>query len=382
MAILAAKNGNAIDCFIPVSKQSITEQDREAVVKALRGEVITRGSEVEKFERDVACYCRAKYAVSFNSGTTALHAAYFAAKLQPENKVLTSPNTFVGTFVGAMHQKARVMFGDIDLSNGNLDLSKEIEPAEFIVPVHFSGIPLAIEKLRKIAPNAVIIEDAAHALGAKYSEELPVGSCYASDMTVFSFHPAKSITTGEGGMVTTNCPHHYQRLKLFRNNGIVREISSPPYPGFYQVEEPTGNYHLTEFQAALGSSQMSRVDAFISKRKKLVKIYREFFSGKEEIQLFSETFDSFSSHHLFVMMIDFEKLKITRTQVMERLKEKNIGTQVHYIPAYRHPIFKEKTYLPNMEIYYNQALTLPLYYDMECDIVEYVSEQILKILYV
>lgn len=368
--------------FIPVSRQSINDEDNKAVLNALKQDVITRGSYVEKFENDVASYCKAKFAVCFNNGTSALQATYFAAGVQPKQKVITSPNTFVGTFVGAMNYKAQVIFGDIDLSSGNLDIfNNDFSNADLIVPVHFSGIPLDIEKLRKMAPNIIIVEDAAHALGATYQAGEHVGSCYASDMTVFSFHPAKSITTGEGGMVTTNCPNYYQRLKLFRNNGIVRDLKTSPYPGFYRVDESTGNYNITDFQAALGSSQMMRLNSFINKRRQLVSIYRELLGGKEEITFFAKEYDKNSSHHLFVVMIDFERLKITRRQLMERLREKNIGTQVHYIPAYRHPICEGKGHLSNMETYYKRAVTLPLYYDMESNTVEYVSEQILKVLY-
>ncbi len=356
--------------FIPICKQNISEQDKAAVQEALSDDMITRGKRVEQFETDFSTYCGSDFAVSFNSGTSALQAAYFAANVMQDDLVVTTPNTFVGTFVGALNHGAQVRFTDIDPTTGNMDLSnEELTNAKVITPVHFSGIPVDVKSLRT---NALIIEDAAHALGALDREGNKVGACVYSDMTVFSFHPAKSITTGEGGMVTTNDPDLYEKLKLFRNNGMVRCNSS--YPGYYEVEAVTGNYHLTEFQAALGSSQLRRVDDFVQKRRALVKVYREAFA---DLTLLSDEFDSLSSHHLFIALIDY---KSTRKAVMEALRERGVGTQVHYMPAYHHPIFSGQPTQPKMETYFQQALTLPLYYDMSEETAQYVATQLLEVL--
>lgn len=362
--------------FIPYAKQSINRKDCEAVLEALQADVITRGEYVIRFENSIAKYCGAKYAVCFSSGTTALHAAYFAAGIRPSYQVTTSPNTFIGTFVGAMALGGEINFVDIRLENGNLDTA-QIEEKEhhIIAPVHFSGIPVDIRDLREKFPKAILIEDAAHALGSYSKEGIPIGSCSYSDMTVLSFHPAKTITTGEGGMVTTNKEDYCERLKLFRNNGITRDDET--FPGCYRVEMASGNYNFTDFQAALGLSQLGRITEFVSKRKKLVETYRHFLQGIEAIRLFSPQFDSLSAHHLFVVQIDFSTLRITRKELMHRLRSKNIGTQVHYIPAYHHPLVRKIDPCPQMERYFSEALTLPLYFDLEPATVEMICDELI-----
>lgn len=384
--------------FLPYAKQSIQEEDRQAVSAALNEELITRGPLVKHFEESIAAYCNVPYAVAFNSGSSALAAAYFAARINDFDRVITSPNTFIATLGAAIQQGARPFFVDVDRDTGNLDLAKLAEVLRFqstrgrpfIVPVHFSGIPVDMSALDRLIhhPEAIVIEDAAHALGSIYPSGEKVGSCAYSQMTVFSFHPAKTITTGEGGMVMTRDEELFHRLQLFRDNGIERNepyLSRPSALGYYEAQAITGNFHLTSFQAALGVSQFRRLDAFVSKRRTLVNRYRQNLGHVSQIKLFSQSHFENTAFHLFVVQIDFAACKIGRQEVMRQLKMKGIGSQVHYIPLYYHPIIKsdeelEKGKCPEMGVYYSQALTLPLYFDLQEEDVDRICKDLLSIL--
>jgi dTDP-4-amino-4,6-dideoxygalactose transaminase len=387
-----------VENFLPYAKPSLNAADKQEVSKALETYVITRGPTVEAFEKAMADYCQAKYAVAFTNGSAALMAAYFAAQMGPQDKLITTPNTFVATAGAAMLRGVSPIFLDIDRSSGNMDL-KQLEHTlsrplsrgrMCIAPVHFAGIPIDMQKMDQMVrnPDVVIIEDAAHALGSTYATGERIGSCTWSQMTVFSFHPAKTITTGEGGLVTTQDEALYHRLKLYRNNGIestVPYLEGQEAPGYYEVTDLTGNFNFTEFQAALGLSQLTRLESFIQKRRELIKLYRDLLKGLPHIQMFSESYDPYTAYHLCVVQIDFEAYKITRTALMNKLREKNIGTQVHYIPVYYHPYFKKvcgeiSEYFPEMEKYYSQALSLPLYYDLRPEDVEYVVTTLKKVL--
>jgi dTDP-4-amino-4,6-dideoxygalactose transaminase len=379
--------------FIPYAKQSIDKVDIQAAVKALENDIVTRGCLVEEFEKTVAEFCGAKYAVAFNSGSTALFAASFAAKINAFDHFITSPNTFVATATAGTQRDAKLHLIDIDRNNGLMDLQKlkaflkELRLTRgrlIITPVHFAGITLDMRELNKIInfPDTIVIEDAAHAIGSTYPSGENVGSCHYSDMTIFSFHPAKTITTLEGGMVTTNSEELKEALKLYRNNGIQREnLESSLYPGYYEVISEGGNYHLTELQAALGLSQLNRMDTFIKKRRELVKLYRTQFTSLPQVRLFSESYDERSAYHLFVIQMDYKALKTTRSEVMKKLKEKGIGTQVHYIPLYKQPIFtKNDSVLDEMEHYFDEALTLPLYYDLTEEEVVFIVKTLKEVL--
>ncbi len=388
--------------FIPYARQSINAADIAEVGRALSGDVITRGACVEAFEKAMALYCGAQYAVAFNSGTSALLAAGYAAKISASDCLITTPNTFVATVAMGMQRQAAPILVDIDRDTGNLDLQQvEHTLAErrssrgktIIAPVHFAGIPVDMQRLDRMvrSPDAVVIEDAAHALGSRYLDGQMVGCCAWSQMTIFSFHPAKTITTGEGGLVTTNDPDLYHRLRLFRNNGIERDPSrlradvSAQYNGYYETQDLTCNYNFTDFQAALGLSQLQRIDQFIVKRRELMSHYRRLLHEVPNIRLFTADHDAKTAFHLCVMQIDFAYYNISRAQVIAQLREEGVGVQVHYIPLYRHPCFQRacgdiSEYFPNMEGYYAQALSFPLYYDLSMEDVEYVVQKLKDIL--
>jgi UDP-4-amino-4,6-dideoxy-N-acetyl-beta-L-altrosamine transaminase len=369
--------------FLPYAKQSISREDIEQVMQSLQAPIITRGPKVEEFEKAFADYCGAAYAVAFNNATSALFAACDAVKCGPQDQLLLTPNTFVATATAGVRCEATPVFVDIDRTSGNMNLAqveqhlkqRRSRGRHIILPVHFSGIPVDMIQLDRTItdPNAIVIEDAAHALGSCYSDGQRVGCCAYSAMTIFSFHPAKTITTGEGGMVTTNNPELYHQLKLLRNVGIEKEakhLHETPGPWYCEVQALSGNYHMTEMQAALGLSQLQRLDAFIAKRQKLVSLYREELSNLAGIRLFEGDEEKRVCPHLFVVQIDYPSRKTTRAAVMDKLHHEGIGTQVHYIPLYSHPYFKksygeQQEHFPEMEAYYAQALSLPLYYEME-----------------
>lgn len=384
--------------FLPYAKQSIQEEDIQAVSDALKGEWITRGPLVQEFEYAVASYCQAPYAVAFSSGTAALMAAYFAASLNPFDRLISTPNTFIATVGAAVQMGIQPLFVDIDRYSGNLDFTQistyskliSTRGRPFIVPVHFSGIAIDMAALNRhiFHPDSIIIEDAAHALGSDYPTGEKVGSCIFSHMTVFSFHPAKILTTGEGGLVTTRDPELYHRLQLYRNNGIERSapyITKPEAPGYYEVQTITGNFNFTSFQAALGLSQLKRLNEFIAKRRLLVNVYRKHLANIPSITLFTDEHDAYSAFHLFVIQIDFEACHTTREEIMQALHKKGIGTQVHYIPLYHHPVFRrdvlqEKFKYFNTELYYQQALSLPLYVDLTEAHVDWICKELLDLI--
>ena len=386
------------ETFLPYARQSIDNADIQAVSEVLTAATITRGPKVEAFEQAIANYCGAKYAVAFNSGSSALFAACYAADLRANDRVITTPNTFVATIGAAMHFQAPPVFVDIDRSTGNLALDlvdfnlnhPSTRGRTIVMPVHFSGIPIDMQQLDSLIcnPDTIVIEDAAHALGSRFKDGQMVGSCAWSQMTVFSFHPAKTITTGEGGLVTTNDKGLCHKLRLYRNNGIERDpgyLEGEPAPWYYEVKGITGNFNFTEMQAALGLSQLNRLDAFIVKRRQLVEEYRKLLKDVLHVRLFTSEFDQASAFHLFVVQIDFKAFNTDRVSIMEKLKERGIGTQVHYIPVYRHPFLSKAIrditdYFPNMEAYYSEALTLPLYFDLTLEDVGRVVKTLREVL--
>ncbi len=386
--------------FIPYARQSIDTNDAASVQNALMSHWITRGEQVETFEHEIASYCGAKYAVAFNSGTSALMASCYAAKVDPSDRLITTSNSFIASVGAGIRFGAKPIFVDIDLANGNFDIEQVIinanQPSSrgraVIVAVHFAGVPVDMYRLdQKITdPNTVIIEDAAQALGSSYYSQGPkVGSCLWSAMTVFSFHPAKIITTGEGGMVTTNDEELWHRLKLFRNNGIERDpkyLEGLPPLWYYEVRDITDNHNFTEFQAALGRSQFKRLEQFSKRRLELMKLYSDKLRPHPYIKLLTPEFKDSIAFHLCVALIDFSSFGITRNEFMRALLAKNIGTQVHYIPLYRHPYFvkkygETKDCFPAMEEYYSKAISLPLYFGLNNEDIERVVSTLVEVLH-
>lgn len=379
--------------FLPYAAQVISDADRKAVFDSLEAKMITRGETVSKFEEAIASYCGAQYAVAFNSGSSALAAAYWAVEVGPADQVVTTSNSYVATVGSAIQFGATPAFVDIECESGNLDLGQLISNIPYqstrgkvvLTPVHYAGIAVDLNRLHTAASryNCVIIEDAAQALGSHYPTGEKVGSCCYSDLTIFSFHPAKIITTGEGGAALTNNKDLYRRLKQYRNNGITRDLPNAPGPWYYEVDELTGNYHFTDFQAALGLSQLSQLDHFISNRQKLVEHYYSKLKDHPHIEIAPPR--SQTAYHLAVVQIDYSACNTTRKALMENLYQEGIGTQVHYIPLYLHPALIKRCgsieeYFPNANAFYAKALSLPLYSSLTTSDVDRICDTLIQAL--
>lgn len=371
------------DKFLPYGRQWIDDDDIQAVVDVLKSDYLTTGPKIAEFEQAFAEYVGAKYAVAVSNGTAALHAAAFVAGIHEGDEVITSPITFAASANCVLYLGGRPIFADIDSKTYNIDpmeIRKQITPkTKAIIPVHFTGQPVDLDEVHSIADkyHLVVIEDAAHALGAEYKGKRIGG---LSDMTIFSFHPVKQITTGEGGMVTTNNPDYYQKLLLFRTHGITRDktlLLQNEGDWYYEQQELGFNYRMTDFQAALGLSQLKKVDMFLKRRRELADIYNQSLQNIPGVLLPYQTPNCNSSWHLYVIQIGDEAVR-SRREVYDGLKKANIGVNVHYIPVYFHPYYQALGYpkglCPNAETYYQRALTLPLFPGMsERDALEVVE---------
>lgn len=371
--------------YIPYGRQSIDEEDIRAVEEVLRSDYITTGPKISEFEQKVCEYTGAKYAVAIANGTAALHAACFAAGIGEGDEVITTPITFAASANCAFYCGARPVFADIKPDTYNIDpedIRRKITPrTKAIIAVHFTGQPCEMDEIQAIADEygLTVIEDAAHALGADYKGKR-IGSI--SDMTTFSFHPVKHITTGEGGMITTNDEKLYQRLKLFRSHGITRDsevMTRNDGAWFYQQMDLGYNYRITDIQCALGVSQLKRLNQFVARRRELVKRYNEAFADLPEIICPAQKEGCHNSYHLYVIQVEH------RDEVFAKLREANIGVNVHYIPVYQHPYYQEHGYrevcCQNAEEYYRRAITLPLFPELADEEQEYVIEQVKKAVY-
>lgn len=366
--------------FIPYGRQSISEEDIQAVVDVLRSDYLTTGPKVTEFENTVANYVGAKYAVAVSNGTAALHIACLAAEIQPEDEVIVSPITFAASANCVLYCGGKPVFADIKPDTYNIDPEdverKITSRTKAIIAVHYTGQPCEMDEITAIAKkhNLVVIEDGAQVISGEYKGK-KIGSI--SDMTTFSFHPVKPVTTGEGGMVTTNNEELYQRLKLFHTHGITREESLLTHnegPWYYEQLELGYNYRITDIQCALGISQMKRLDQFAAHRRKLAHRYNEAFACCKDIVTPYQHPDCLSSYHLYMIQVPTEH----RREIFENLRNKGIGVNVHYIPVYKLPYYQQHGYqntcCPNAEAFYARAITLPLYADMTEEQVDYVVE--------
>ena len=374
--------------MIPYGRHNVTWADALKVLWQVRFKSLTQGEKIENFEKQVAEYVGAKYAVAVSSATAGLHLAAIALRLPLESKVLTSPISFVASSNSLLYAHYKPEFVDIDNKtlNMNIDLveSKILVDTKIraILPVHFAGLACDMKRIHDVAARhgLRVIEDAAHALGASYENGSKVGSCHYSDMTVLSFHPVKSITTGEGGMITTNDYTLYKTLLRLRSHGINKlddEFQNPLLsrtanlvnPWYYEMIELGFNYRMTEIQAALGISQLKRLDQFMSRRIKRVRNYKSSFQNFKNLRPAQSSDLANSANHIFPVRIDFATLGISRAELMASLREKQIGTQVHYIPIPLQPYYQSLGYdldeLPEALSYYEEALTLPLFPDLK-----------------
>ena len=364
---------------IPYGRQDVTERDIEAVSDVLRSDWLTQGPAVPRFEEAVAKYCEADFGVAVSSATSALHVACLALDLGPGDWLWTSSNTFVASANCGLYCGAKVDFIDIDPHTYNMcvdDLEAKLEDAEregrlpkVVIPVHFAGQPCDMKAIHALSRkyDFRIIEDASHAIGGRYRGE-PIGNCRFSDIAIFSFHPVKIITTGEGGMAMTNNLELANRMRRLRTHGITREpamMSRPPDgPWYYEQIELGLNYRMTDIQAALGLSQLDRLDRYIDRRKELVGQYESLLAGLP-VAIPLQHPDSDSAWHLYVVRLDLSSTERTHLDVFTRLRRSGVGVNLHYIPVHTQPYYQAQdlvTYhCPEAERYYAEALSLPLF---------------------
>lgn len=380
--------------MIPYGRQDISQQDIDAVVEVLQSDFLTQGPKVPAFEQVVAKHVGAQHALAVNSATSALHIACLALGLGEGDWLWTTPITFVASANCGLYCGAQVDFVDIDPVTYNLcpkELEKKLIAAEktgklpkVVVPVHFSGQPCDMQAIHQLAQTYgfKIIEDASHAIGGKYQGE-PIGNCRYSDITVFSFHPVKIITTAEGGLALTNDDALAEKLNLYRSHGVTRDTSlmthEPDGPWYYQQVALGFNYRMTELQAALGISQMQRLDVFVAQRHRLAERYNQLLTDLP-VTLPWQHPDSYSGLHLYVIRLQLDKINKTHRQVFEELRAAGIGVNLHYIPVHTQPYYQDMGFkkgdFPEAERYYNEAISLPMFSTMT----EQQQEEVIRVL--
>lgn len=385
MNTLAINGGKPVrETYLSYGKQYIDEKDIEAVVNLLKGDYLTTGPTVGEFENKVSNYVGAKYGVAVSNGTAALHMACFAAGIGTGDEVLVPAITFAASSNCVLYCGGTPVFVDIDPNTYNIDVNKIEEKitskTKAIIPVDFSGQAVDMDKILEIAKkhNLIVIEDSAHALGSEYKGS-KIGT--RADMTEFSFHPVKPVTTAEGGIVVTDNKELYEKMMLFRTHGITR---NPKFmvenhgPWYYEQVDLGYNYRITDMQCALGISQMDKIDNFVKRRREIVNKYNEAFKELEEITTPYEAEYSNSGWHIYVIALNLDKLTVGRKEVFEALQKENIGVNVHYLPVYLHSYYRELGYkkglCPVAEDLYNRMITIPLFPAMiEKDVEDVIS---------
>lgn len=371
-------------------RQFIDEDDIEAVAKTLRSDLITCGPKAEELEKKLCEITKAKYAVVVSNGTAALHLAAMAAGIEEGDEVIVSSITFAASANCVLYCGGTPVFADIDPDTYNIDpesVRKLItKKTKAVIAVDFTGQAVALNEIREICRenNLILIEDAAHSLGTVYDGK-PVGSI--ADMTTFSFHPVKTVTGGEGGAITTNDESLYKKLHLLRTHGITKnpeEMGKEPDGPWYQAQICLGyNYRMTDFQAALILSQLNKLPAFSLRRKEIAERYNDAFIGMPEIKIQREIMESDTTRHLYIIRLVPETLSCTRKEFFEALYQENVCPQVHYLPVYRHPYYEKLGYqkglCPNAEKFYEEVMSIPLYYSLTDDDVEDVIRAVKKV---
>jgi UDP-4-amino-4,6-dideoxy-N-acetyl-beta-L-altrosamine transaminase len=382
--------------MIPYGRQDISQEDINAVIDVLKSDFLTQGPVVPAFEKAVSDYCQAKYTFAVNSATSGLHIACLALGVGKGDLVWTSPITFVASANCALYCGADVDFVDIDPATYNMSVDaledklirahKLGRLPKVIIPVHLAGQSCEMDKISSLSKKYgfKIIEDASHAIGGRYKDKA-IGGCQFSDITIFSFHPVKIITTGEGGMCLTNDSQLAISINRFRSHGIVRHPSEmthvPDGPWYYQQIELGYNYRMTDIQAALGLSQMKRLDDFVSARHTIAKRYNEILN-EDWIELPWQHPDTYSGLHLYIIRVKYNNKGITHKQLFEKLRNAGILVNLHYIPVYRHPYYEaigyDKQEFPNAESYYSEAISIPMFANMTESDQQFVIEAIKK----
>jgi len=388
---LALNGGTPVrDEFLSYGSQWLDENDIQAVVDVLRSDWITTGPKIDEFEQKFVEYVGAKCAVAVSSGTAALHAAVFACGIGPGDEVITTPLTFAASANCVIYQGGKPVFADIRHDTLNID-PQEIEKkitgkTKAIIAVDYAGLPCDYDEIRKIADkyDLLLIEDASHAIGAKYRGK-SIGAI--SDLTTFSFHPVKHITTGEGGMITTDNLEFAEKLKIFRNHGITTGARERQEKGawLYEMVDLGYNYRITDFQCALGMSQLAKLDSFLAQRREIADKYDEAFAGLSEIITPPVVRDRVSAWHLYVIRLNLGCLQVDRAKIFAALRAENIGVNVHYIPVYLHPFYRQHFgtglgLCPVAEAAYECIISLPIFPRMSEDDVKDVITAIYKVM--
>ncbi|MDF2814431.1 MAG: spsC [Paenibacillus sp.] len=387
---LAIQGGSPVrNTMITYGQQWIDDQDIASVVEVLKSRELTQGPRIPEFEKAVAKEAGTRYAVAFSSGTAALHGAAFAAGIGPGDEVITTPITFAASSNCVLYQGGTPVFADILPDTYNIDpedIERRITPrTKAIIPVDYTGQPADLDAIRQIADKhgLIIIEDAAHSLGATYKGR-KVGTL--ADMTMFSFHPLKHVTTAEGGVIVTDNEDYFKKLVLFRSHGITKDpdlLHADEGPWYYEMHELGYHYRMTDLHAALGLSQMSKLDTFVQRRREIASIYNEAFANLPGIIRPYQKPETNSSWHLYMIQLELDHFSEGRRAWFEAMRAENIGVHVHYIPVYKLPYYKQLGYAagicPVAESYYESAITLPLFPKMTNRDVEDVIQAVKKV---